>query len=78
MEERIDGSMLIRHKNMMLKFKEITVRPEKVIQPKPSRLYGFPNRAHTPAANHPWKTRCIKPRYSQHEQEEKELQLTAA
>src|SRR4030042_251852 len=63
-EERIDGSMLIRHKNMMLKFKEITVRPEKIIQPKPSRPYVFPNRAHTPAENHPWRIRCINPQYS--------------
>jgi len=60
-EERIDGSMLIRHKNMVLKFKEITVRSEKIIQPKPSRLYVFPNRAHTPTVNHPWRVRCINP-----------------
>jgi len=83
-EERIDGSMLIRHKNMMLKFKEITVRPEKIIQPKPSRPYVFPNRAHTPAENHPWRIRCINPQYPQYEQKEKvgqkekELLLTVA
>jgi len=70
-EERIDGSILIRHKNMVLRFKEITVRPEKIIQLKPSRPYVFPNRAHTPAANHPWRARCINPQYSQYEQEEK-------
>jgi len=70
-EERIDGSMLIRHKNMVLQFKEITVRTEKIIQLKPSRPYVFPNRAHTPAANHPWRVRCINPQYSQYEQKEK-------
>jgi len=70
-EERIDGSMLIRHKNMVLKFKEITVRTEEMIQLKPSRPYVFSNRAHTPAANHPWRVRCINPQYSQYEQKEK-------
>jgi len=63
--------MLIRHKNMVLKFKEITVRPEKIIQLKPSRPYVFPDRAHTPAANHPWRVRSINPQYSQYEQKEK-------
>ncbi|MDP3786127.1 MAG: ISNCY family transposase, partial [Candidatus Omnitrophota bacterium] len=70
-EERIDGSMLIRHKNMVLKFKEIAVRTEKIIQLKPSRPYVFPNRAHTPAADHPWRVRCINPQYPQYEQKEK-------
>lgn len=69
-EERIDGSMLIRHKNMALKFKEITARPEKIIQPKLSRPYGFPDRAHTPAANHPWKIAG----YAQYQQKEKAAQ----
>lgn len=67
-EERIDGSMLIRHKNMALKFKEITIRPEKIIQPKP---HVFFSRAHTPAENHPWRVKCINPQYSQYEQKEK-------
>ena len=75
-EERIDGAVLLRHKNIALKFKEITARPEKIIQLKPSRPYVFSNRAHTPAANHPWKVKCINPQYSQYEQEEKELLLT--
>jgi len=76
-EERIDGSMLIRHKNMVLKFKEITVRTEKIIQLKPSRPYVFPNRAHTPAVNHPWRTRCINPQYSQYKQKEELLLVEA-
>lgn len=70
-EERIDGSILMRHKNITLKFEEITMRPEKIIQPKPSRPYVSPNRAHAPAADHPWKTRCINPQYSRYEQKEK-------
>ncbi|MCG2708127.1 MAG: hypothetical protein L6404_05735 [Candidatus Omnitrophica bacterium] len=68
MEERTDGSILIWHKNMVLKFKEITARPEKIIQPKISRPYGVPQRAHTPAANHPWKVRIINPQYKQKEE----------
>jgi len=71
-EERIDGSMLIRHKNMALKFKEIAMRPEKTMQPKP---HVFSSKAHTPAANHPWRVRCINPQYSHYEQKEKELLL---
>jgi hypothetical protein len=72
-EERTDGSMLIRHKVVSLKFEEIIARPEKIIQPKLSRPYGFPQRAHTPAVNHPWKIRSIKPRYSQYKQKEELL-----
>ena len=71
LEERTDGSMLIWHKDMALKFKEIPARPEKIIQPESLRPYRFPNRAHTPAANHPWRVRCINPKYSQYEQKEK-------
>jgi len=81
-EERIDGSMLIWHKNMLLKFKEITVRPEKIIQPKLPRPYVFFNKAHMPAADHPWRRYGINSHinsYSQKEkvgQKEKELLLT--
>jgi hypothetical protein len=66
-EERIDGSILIRHKNMALKFKEITTRPEKTMQPK-SHVFS---RGHTPAANHPWRVRHINLQYSQYEQKER-------
>jgi len=51
MEERTDGSMLIWHKNMALKFKEITVRPHKVVEAPKSRLFA---RAHMPPKDHPW------------------------
>ena len=66
-EERIDGSMLIRHKNMVLKFKEITARPEKIEQPKPY----LPRQVYIPPADHPWRRFKINPQYSQYEQEEK-------
>lgn len=71
-EERIDNSMLIRHKNMALKFKEITMRPEKTIQPKP---HVFSSSAHTPAANHPWRVRCISQQSLHSKQKQKELLL---
>ena len=51
MEERTDGSLLIWHKNMELKFKEITKRPQKVIETPKSHLSA---RAHTPPKDHPW------------------------
>jgi hypothetical protein len=76
-EERTDGSMLIWHKNMALKFKEITARPEKIIQPKLSRPYGSPDRGHTPAADHPWKVRSTNSQYSQYKQKEELLLVEA-
>jgi hypothetical protein len=76
-EERTDGSMLIRHKGAILKFKEIIARPEKIMQPKLSRPYGFPSRAHTPAANHPWKVRSINSQYLQYKQKEELLLVEA-
>ncbi|MDP2044117.1 MAG: hypothetical protein Q8K15_02975, partial [Candidatus Omnitrophota bacterium] len=76
-EERTDGSMLIRHKGAILKFEEIIARPEKIIQPKLSRPYGFPQRAHTPAANHPWRVRNIDSQYSQFKQKEELLLVEA-
>jgi transposase len=66
-EERTDGSMLIRHKGAILKFKEITTRPEKIYQPKPY----LPRQVYIPPADHPWRVRCINPQYSQYEQKEK-------
>ena len=66
-EEKTDGSMLIRHKGAILKFKEITTRPEKIDQPK---LY-LPRKPYIPPADHPWRTFKINPQYSQYEQKEK-------
>ena len=76
MEERIDGSMIIRYKGNMLKFKEITERPQKQHEPKIRKVY-------IPPMDHPFKRSMYK-RYqhinnnSQKEkgsQKEKELLL---
>jgi len=66
-EERTDGSMLIRHKGAALKFKEITTRPEKIEQPKPY----LPRQVYIPPADHPWRSFRINPQYPQYEQKEK-------
>ncbi len=66
-EERTDGSMLIRHKGAILKFKEITARPEKIAQPKPY----LPRQVYIPPADHPWRRFKINPQYPQYEQKEK-------
>jgi hypothetical protein len=66
-EERTDGSMLIRHKGASLEFKEITTRPEKIEQPK---LY-LPRQVYVPPADHPWRSFRINPQFPQYEQKEK-------
>lgn len=66
-EERTDGSMLIRHKGAILKFKEIITRPEKIDQPKPC----LPRQVYIPPADHPWRRFKINPQYPQYEQKEK-------
>jgi len=75
-EERIDGSMIIRYKGNMLKFKEITERPQKQHEPKIRKVY-------IPPMDHPFKRSMYKRyqhinSYSQKEkgsQKEKELLL---
>jgi len=67
-EERIDGSMIMRYKDTVLRFKEITTRPA-----KKKKLYEFKMRKiYTPPADHPWK-RSFKfnPQYPQYQQREK-------
>ena len=62
-EERVDGSMIIRHKDMALKFKEITTRPLKKKKP-----YVFKMRkVYMPPVSHPWKSFRVSP-YSSHYQ----------
>ena len=57
-EERVDRSTLIRHKDTELKFKEITTRPEKA---KPEKKYEFRlKRVSIPSKNHPWRKFKIK------------------
>jgi hypothetical protein len=65
-EERIDGSMIMRCKDTDLRFKEITTKPSK----KP---YVFKIRkVYIPPADHPWKRSFkINSRYQQYSQREK-------
>ena len=51
-EERINGTMAITHKDAILKFKEITVRPERQkMKPRLSRK----KRQRKPPIDHPWR-----------------------
>jgi hypothetical protein len=51
-EEMINGSMFISHKDIRLPFREITARPEKEDEKTPApRL----RKGHTPSAHHPWR-----------------------
>ena len=55
-EERVDGSMLITHKNTSLKFQEITTRPQKEKEIKKEYpLAVRPRGIHTPPKDHPWR-----------------------
>jgi hypothetical protein len=51
-QERINGMILITHKEKSLPFREITARPE-----KPQKPASMPRqrKGHTPAVDHPWK-----------------------
>ncbi len=78
-EERIDGSLVIRYKDSELRYKEITNRPKKE---EPQKTYEFKQRKiYVPPANHPWRRNYPhSSHYQQKEevgQEEKELLLTA-
>ncbi len=80
-EERIDGSMIIAHKDKVLRYKEINARPKKT---KPKKVYEFRlKRVYAPVpAYHPWRRFKINPQYAHYQQkeevgqEEKELLLT--
>jgi hypothetical protein len=78
-EERIDGSMIIAHKDKVLKYKEIINRPK---QSKEKLQHIFkPRKIYVPPKDHPWKTAGYAhyQQYQQKEevvQEEKELLLT--
>jgi transposase len=69
-EEHIDGSMIIRHKDTSLKFKEITARPKKA---EPKKAYEFRlKRVYAPVpADHPWKRFKINPQSTHYSQREK-------
>src|SRR4030043_895478 len=51
-QERVNGTMLITHNDVSLKFKELTTRPEK--QQKPERILRK-RKGHTPSVDHPWR-----------------------
>jgi hypothetical protein len=76
-EESPSGSMLMRHKGAILKFKEIAVKPKKIMQPKLLKPYVSSSRAHAPAVNHPWKARYINSQYSQYKEKEELLLVEA-
>jgi len=69
-EDRVDGSMLIRHKDTALNFKEIAVRPKRE---KPKKTYEFKLRKlYTPPENHPWRRPFkINPHINSYPQKEK-------
>ena len=73
-EERIDGSMIIRYKETSLKFKEIKTASDR-LEPK-KKAYEFkPRRVYIPPANHPWKRSFkINQQYAQYSQREKVAQ----
>ena len=53
-EERTDGSMLIKHRGSLLKFKEIHVRPKKVIMEKDRYIFPW-KKSSIPAKDNPWR-----------------------
>jgi transposase len=68
-EERVDGSMLMRYKDMMLRFKEITSRPKRE---EPKKTYEFRLRkTYIPPKDHPWRRFKINPHINNYSQKEK-------
>ena len=69
-EERTDGSMVIRYKDDILRFKEIIEKPVKAVK-NPYRFVV--KRVYTPpAADHPWRNSYkINPQYAHYSQREK-------
>jgi hypothetical protein len=68
-EEHIDGSMIIRYKDTILKFKEIANRVKKEPERK---AYEFRlSTAHVPPADHPWRNYKFSPQYEHYSQREK-------
>jgi hypothetical protein len=50
-EELVNGSMFISHNDVRVPFREITVRPEKQLEP---RSMPRKRKGHTPSPYHPW------------------------
>ena len=72
-EDRLDGSVVICHKDEALRFKEINIRPKKE---EPKVAYNFkPRRVYEPVpANHPWRSFRFGTQYPQYQQREKVAQ----
>ena len=52
-EERMDGSVFITHKDTNLRYKEITTRPEK--EPREHNTHHIPKKIYIPPKEHPWR-----------------------
>ena len=72
-EDRLDGSVVICHKNEVLRFKEINARSKKE---EPKAAYEFKlKRVYKPVpADHPWRSFKINSHYQQYQQREKVAQ----
>jgi hypothetical protein len=70
-EERIDGSMIIAHKDKILKYKEIINRPKQVKEKLQSIFKSM--KTYVPAKDHPWKIEGSA-HYQQYQQKEKASQ----
>lgn len=69
-EEYVDGSMTIFHKDTKLKYKEIRVRPRRPEEEK--KKYEFRlQKAYIVPKDHPWRRFKINPHYQQYQQKEK-------
>ncbi len=72
-QERINGTMVITHNDNLLKFKEITERPER--QPKKPIIFIIRKKTgHVPPADHPW--RRYKPEIQNNNYQQTESALT--
>jgi len=71
-EEKTNGSVLIKHRGAPLKFRQIQARPKRAAIKKD--FYVFPKKAHVPSQDNPWRAFKINPRSAQ-EQEKRELEL---
>ena len=67
-EERIDGSMIIAHKDKVLKFKEIIKCPKKV-EEKPQHIFKL-KKVYAPSEDNPWRV-ASRVHYQQYLQKEK-------
>lgn len=73
LEERTDGSMLIRHKGSLLKFKTIQARPKENILEKDRYIFPW-RKGSTPSKDNPWRAFKINPS-SPHGQKEQAKEL---